>query len=234
MPDPSDIRDLRSYGRRRARAPSERQKALWRSVLPRVSMPTGGDAPRDLHALFSPPVQEVWLEIGFGGGEHLVWQATHNLGVGFIGCEPFEDGMLKVLNAIEAAPIANIRVHADDARPLLRRLPAASIGRIFILFPDPWPKTRHHKRRLISTATVGELARIAKPGAELRISTDIAPYARSILLTLRGEGSFRWTAACAEDWRQRPADWPQTRYEAKALQQGRRCYYLRFKRRTGP
>jgi tRNA (guanine-N7-)-methyltransferase len=159
-----------------------------------------------------------------------VWQARANPDAGLIGCEPFEDGVVKLLSAIETEGIANVRVHADDARALLRLLPAASVDRIFILFPDPWPKTRHQKRRLISMPTVGDLARIARPGAELRIATDIAPYARSILLTIREQGCFRWMAACADDWRRRPADWPQTRYEVKAPRDGRRCYYLRFER----
>jgi tRNA (guanine-N7-)-methyltransferase len=230
MDDRNHGPDLRSYGRRRGRAPSARQKALWQDVLPRVALPRNGEALRSLPGLFTPPAREVWLEIGFGGGEHLVCQAKANPDVGCIGCEPFEDGVVKVLNAIDAERIANVRVHADDARPLLRLLPAASVARIFVLFPDPWPKARHHKRRLISPATVAELARIGVPGAELRIATDIAAYARSILLTLQQEGSFRWTAACASDWRTRTPDWPQTRYEAKALREGRRCYYVRFRR----
>ena len=223
-------RDLRSYGRRRGRAPSARQKALWQDVLPRVALPRDTEALRSLPTLFTPPVREVWLEIGFGGGEHLVWQARTHPEMGLIGCEPFEDGVVKLLRAVEAGGIANIKVHADDARPLLRLLPAGSIARIFMLFPDPWPKKRHHKRRLVSAATLGELARIAGAGAELRLATDIAAYARSILLTVREEGSFRWTATCADDWRRRPPDWPRTRYEAKALREGRRCYYFCLKR----
>jgi tRNA (guanine-N7-)-methyltransferase len=223
-------RDLRSYGRRRGRTPSDRQKALWQDVLPRVAMPGDADALHDLPHLFAPPVSDVWLEIGFGGGEHLIWQATHHPHIGLIGCEPFEDGVVKVLSALDAAGLANIRVHADDARPLLRLLPAASIGRAFILFPDPWPKTRHHKRRLVSAATLDELERIMRTGAEVRIATDIGEHARAILRAVLGHGGFGWTAACADDWRQRPSDWPPTRYEAKALRDGRRCYYFCFRR----
>jgi tRNA (guanine-N7-)-methyltransferase len=180
--------------------------------------------------LFTPPAGKVWLEIGFGGGEHLIWQAAHNPTVGLIGCEPFEDGVVKVLSAIDNEGLANVRVHADDGRPLLRLLPDASVDRAFVLFPDPWPKQRHRKRRLVSGETVAELARIVRTGGELRVATDIGEYACAILLAVLGNGRFRWLAAGPEDWRSRVSDWPQTRYEAKALREGRRCYYLRFGR----
>jgi tRNA (guanine-N7-)-methyltransferase len=223
-------RDLRSYGRRRGRTLSPRQKALWQDTLPRVALPRDAHLLATPATLFTPPVSDVWLEIGFGGGEHLIWQAAQNPRIGLIGCEPFEDGVVKVLSAIDAGALINIKVHADDGRPLLRLLPDASIGRAFILFPDPWPKKRHHKRRLVSPETVAELARIVRPGGELRVATDIGEYARVMLLTLAGLRQFRWSVECADDWRQRPADWPQTRYEAKALREGRRCYYFRFTR----
>ncbi len=203
---------------------------MWQNLLPRVALPREAEALRRLPTLFAPAVRDVWLEIGFGGGEHLVWQARENPGIGFLGCEPFEDGVVKVLSAVDAHGIANIRVCADDARPLLRLLPEVSIGRVFVLFPDPWPKKRHHKRRLVSVETLRDLARAVRPGAELRIATDIPAYACAILLSVEEEGSFRWTASGADDWRRRPSDWPQTRYEAKALREGRRCYYFRFVR----
>ncbi len=209
---------------------SPRQRGLWLNVLPRVALPS--DAARLQHPadLFTPPADKVWLEIGFGGGEHLIWQATHNPNVGLIGCEPFEDGVVKVLSAVDSEGLANIRIRADDGRPLLRLLPDASIDRAFILFPDPWPKKRHHKRRLVSSETVFELARIVRAGGEVRIATDIGEYACAILLAVLGQGSFRWLAGGPEDWRNRVSDWPQTRYEAKAVREGRRCYYLRFGR----
>jgi tRNA (guanine-N7-)-methyltransferase len=211
---------------------------LWREVLPRVAVDLAQSAPASLTELFAPPVAEVWLEIGFGGGEHLVWQARANPSVGLIGCEPFQDGVVKVLGVIEAATetsietgaLANIRVLADDARPLLRWLPSASIGRAFILFPDPWPKARHRKRRLVSEATLGELARVLRPGAELRLATDDGDYAGAMLLAIGRQAYFQWTANGPDDWRRRPADWPPTRYEEKALREGRRCYFLSFHR----
>ena len=222
--------DLRSFGRRRARAPSARKKALWEDLLPRVAVPRAPERLRCLADLFPQPVRDIWLEIGFGGGEHLVWQAKQHPDTGFIGCEPFEDGVVKLLSAIELEGIANIRICAGDARPLLRLLPAASIGRAFILFPDPWPKKRHHKRRLISAATLDELACIMRPGAELRIATDVGAYASAILSAALASRTFRWTARSADDWHSRTPDWPQTRYERKAAAAGRRCYYLRFQR----
>jgi tRNA (guanine-N7-)-methyltransferase len=209
---------------------SPRQKGLWQHVLPRVALPRDASALLRPAELFTPSASEVWLEIGFGGGEHLIWQATHNPNVGLIGCEPFEDGVVKVLSTVDAEPLANIRVHADDGRPLLRLLPDASIARAFILFPDPWPKRRHHKRRLVSSETVAELARIVRADGELRVATDIGEYACAILQAVLGHGSFGWMAAGPEDWRNRVTDWPQTRYEAKALREGRRCYYFRFGR----
>jgi len=221
---------LRSYGRRRGRAPSVRQASLWQNALPRFALDLAQPLPPRIGELFAPPVADVWLEIGFGGGEHLVWQARHNPDVGLIGCEPFQDGVVKVLSAIEEEQLTNIRLHADDARPLLRWLPEASIGRAFILFPDPWPKKRHHKRRLVSAATLGELARIMRSGAELRIATDDGEYARWMLLAIDRQRNFSWTSTGPADWRERGPDWPPTRYEQKARKAGRRCYYCRFRR----
>ena len=223
-------RDLRSYGRRRGRTLSPRQKTLWQDLLPQLALPNDANVLQNPRSLFEPAVSELWLEIGFGGGEHLLWQATHNPLAGLIGCEPFEDGVVKVLSAVESAGLTNIKVHADDARPLLRMLPNSSVARTFVLFPDPWPKKRHHKRRLISMEVADELARVLRPDGELRIATDIGAYACEILRTVLGQGSFGWMAESPVDWRLRPADWPPTRYEAKAVREGRRCYYFRFKR----
>jgi len=179
-------------------------------------------------------VSQVWLEIGFGGAEHLVWQARHNPHVGLIGCEVFEDGVVKALAAIEDQALTNVRLCTWDARELLRWLPEGSLKRVFILFPDPWPKKRHVKRRLVSRALLDLLARAMAPGAELRIATDIGDYARTILLAAASHPGFLWQAAGPEDWRTRGPDWPETRYEAKAIDEGHRCYFLRFFRRMRP
>ncbi|MGD9803644.1 MAG: tRNA (guanosine(46)-N(7))-methyltransferase TrmB [Hyphomicrobiaceae bacterium] len=202
-----------------------------RDLLPRVSPPLTGNFPNPPTEIFAKAVREVWLEIGFGGGEHLLWQARHNPDIGIIGAEPFEDGVVKVLSVIEDESLHNILVHADDVRTLLRWLPDASIGRAFVLFPDPWPKRRHLKRRLVNTHLLQLLARVMRPGAELRIGTDIGDYARTILMAFQRSEEFAWQAERAVDWRVRPPDWPSTRYEEKAGREGRRCCYLRFRRR---
>lgn len=222
--------DLRSYGRRRGRVRSRRQQELWERLLPRVALQGGTTELADPAGLFTPPVRDVWIEIGFGGGEHLLWQATRHPEIGLIGCEPFEDGVVKVLAALEPGTISNVRIWAHDARPLLRRLPTRSLGKAFILFPDPWPKRRHHKRRLIGRQTLDELARTMRPGSQLRIATDIGSYASIILLSIAEHGGFRWVVEGPRHWRERSADWPPTRYENKALAAGRKCYYLRFER----
>lgn len=233
--DPADSLELRSFGRRTGRSMSARQAMLWDSVLPTCALDLSHQAPAYPAALFktpslASPVSEIWLEIGFGGGEHLVWQATHNTGVGIIGCEPFRDGVIKVLAAIEAQKLQNVRVHADDARDVLRWLPAGSIARAFVLFPDPWPKRKHQKRRLVNTTLLAALARVLRPGGHLRLGTDIADYARTMLMAAQNEPRLRWLAETADDWRVRPDDWPQTRYEAKAVREGRSSCYLIFQR----
>ena len=156
-----------------------------------------------------------------------------NPDVGLIGCEVFEDGVVKALSAIEEGGLANVRLSTEDARELLRRLPDASLDRVFILFPDPWPKKRHVKRRLVNRGLFDHLARVMRPGGELRIGTDIADYLRTMLLAARGRADFAWQVQGPRDWRLRPTDWPQTRYEAKAIREGRRCYFLRFIRTDG-
>ncbi len=212
------LTELRSFGRRRGRKFSPRQQHLWDEVLPQVRFI---ELQRD---------RDTWLEIGFGGGEHLLWQAAHTPTVNMIGCEPFEDGVVKVLDAIEAQGLRNIQLHPDDARDLLRLLPDQSIARAFVLFPDPWPKRRHVKRRLVGSGLLRELARVLKQDAELRIGTDIADYARTMLMAFQSEPAFQWQAERPQDWQIRPQDWPQTRYEDKAVREGRRSAYLIFRR----
>lgn len=222
--------ELRSFGRRRGRKLSPRQSLLFSDLLPRLTFDLANPAPRSLEGLFTTAVSDTWLEIGFGGSEHLIWQARHHPDTGLIGCEPFEDGVVKALTAIDESALGNVRLWADDVRPLLRWLPEASISRAFILFPDPWPKKRHQKRRLFSPDLLHLLARVMKPGAELRLATDIGDYARTALLAVSQVPAFRWTAEGPGDWRVRLDDWPGTRYEAKAGREGRRCYFFRFSR----
>jgi tRNA (guanine-N7-)-methyltransferase len=221
--------ELRTFGRRRGRKLSPRQASLVRECLPQVSLDLTRPPPRELGDLFfGGGACDVWLEIGFGGGEQLIWQAERNPSVGFIGCEPFLGGIAKVLMAIETRRLSNIRLYGDDVRHVLRWVPDASIARVFVLFPDPWPKKRHRKRRLVSPETLGMLARVMRCGAELRIATDIGEYARAILLAARFQPNFRWLVSGSTDWRVRPPDWPATRYEQKAIREGRHCTYLRF------
>ena len=229
-PDPDDIIELRSFGRRRGRKLSDRQTGLFEILLPTLQPDLAVPAPTRIAALFGPDARDVWLEIGFGGGEHLLWQAQHNPDVGFIGCEPFAEGVVKVLTGIEDHGLTNIRVWPDDARAVLRWLPPASIARAFVLFPDPWPKKKHQKRRLLSAATLTLISRALKPGGTLRIATDIPDYVRTIFMAVARVPELRWTARDASDWCHRPSDWPQTRYEQKAHREGRTSSYLQFDR----
>ncbi len=226
----NDQRLLRSYGRRKARPLSERKVRLLDELLPSLRVPLASPARAPLTKLFAEPLTDVWLEIGFGSGEHLAWQAEHHPDIGFIGCEPFINGVSSLLGTIEARGLKTIRLHDGDAREVLAWLPSSSVGRAFILFPDPWPKKKHLKRRLLGTETVADLARILKSGAELRFASDSPDYAGEALRTLVAGGTFDWTAEGAKDWRQRPADWPETRYERKALSAGRKPAYLSFRR----
>lgn len=232
--DESSVRQehapLRSFGRRRARKLSPRQNELLDSGLREMALDLSKSCPDNPAHLFGEDTKAVWLEIGFGGGEHLLWQARDNPDIGFLGCEPFIDGVVKVLDGASKAGLNNIRLHADDARDVLPWLPSASIARAFLLFPDPWPKKRHLKRRLVNAEMIGRLARLVAPDGELRLATDIPDYARGMLAAVRKEGSFRWLARQPSDWRIRPGDWPETKYERKALREGRKRYFLRFRR----
>jgi len=181
-------------------------------------------------AALCPGAREIWLEIGFGGGEHLVAQAEANPDVGLIGAEPFVNGVAKALTQIEERGLTNVRVHHGDARALIAASPAGAYARAFILHPDPWPKRRHHKRRLISPAFLDELARVIAPGGDLRLCSDVPDYVRWTLAHMAGRTDFRWMAERPADWRERPADWPQTRYGRKAEAAGRGTAYLRFLR----
>jgi tRNA (guanine-N7-)-methyltransferase len=203
----------RLYGRAAGKPLSRTQTARVETLLPKLAVPEG---PLDPKSLF-PSAREVWLEIGFGGGEHLAEQAAAHGDVGFIGIEPFLEGVAKLLAEVEYRRLSNIRVRRGDARDLVGQLKDASITRVFILFPDPWPKTRHRKRRLIQPEFVAELARVMKPGARLRFATDWADYASRALADINRRGAFEWTAELADDWRKPPADHVTTRYQEKRL-----------------
>lgn len=223
---------LKLFGRKQGHRLHSGAVRRMDELLPALAVPRG-DGALDPHSLFSGQYQEIWLEVGFGDGGHLAWQAEANPRIGFIGCEPYVNGVAKLLQRIELAGLGNIRIYQDDARHLLSRLPAASLALVFVLFPDPWHKKRHHKRRFIAPATLAELARVMRPGAELRFASDSADYCDWTLQAMAGHPGFEWTAERASDWRERPADWPPTKYEGKAIDQGRNPAYLRFARVSG-
>jgi len=200
------------------------------SLLPRLALDLTHPAPADLATLFPVRVEAIRLEIGFGGGERLIAQAQAHPAVGFIGCEPFVNGMAKALTAIDALGLANIRLHHGDVVPLLAWLPAASLARVELLYPDPWPKRRHWKRRFIQDSSVASVARILQDGAEFRFATDWADYAAWTLERLLRSPAFDWTAQRADDWRLPWPDFSATRYEAKAVQAGRASCYFTFRR----
>jgi len=221
----------RVYGRRRGRPLRQGRRVLTESLLPRIAIPLPEEGALDPRTLFPTPPASVWLEIGFGAGEHLAAQAEAHREVGFIGCEVFENGIARLLADIAHSGLGNIRIFADDARLLLDRLAPASIGRVFILFPDPWPKERHHKRRLVARATLDRLAIVMQPGAELRLATDDPGYLAWMLEHATVHPDFAWAARRPADRRERAPDWPATRYEEKARTAGRPPAFLRFIRR---
>ena len=198
------------------------------TLLPRLAVAPSGDG-LDIHSIY-PDAREIWLEVGFGGGEHLAWQAAQNPEVGFIGAEPFINGVAKLLGEIDDRSLENIRICHGDARPLMEAMPTGSLSRLFVLHPDPWPKKRHFKRRMISPWFFNEAARLLRPGGCLRVASDIPDYVRWTLMHAQNAPAFKWTARQSRDWSNRPEDWPQTRYEAKALKEGRKPAYLVFER----
>jgi tRNA (guanine-N7-)-methyltransferase len=215
------------FGRRQGHKLSPRQGNLIDALLPRLALDLA--APPDLPGLFAPPAEAFRLEIGFGGGEHLVAEAERHPRVGFIGVEPFVNGMAKALSAIEARKLGNVRLHFGDAVDVLAWLPDASLARVDLLYPDPWPKRRHWKRRFVQDASLAEIARVLRPGGELRFATDIADYAAWTLERGLRSRDLTWTAERADDWR---LPWPgftATRYEAKAKHAGRGPCYLIFR-----
>lgn len=219
------------FGRRRGKPLRAAPAAALRSVLPRYLLDPTLPAPARLSDLFAAPVSSVRIEIGFGGGEHLLHAARHHPETGFMGVEPFVNGMAKLATVLAGEPLPNLRVYDDDATRLLDWLPGSSIDGIDLFYPDPWPKKRHWKRRFVNSFNLDRFARVMKPGALFRFASDIDTYVNWTLLHCRAHGAFEWLAASADDWRRPYADWPGTRYEAKAMREGRTPAYLTFRRR---
>lgn len=222
----------RLFGRRKGRPLRKRRTELIDGLLPQlqITLPEPGGR-LDPAGLFDSPKREVWLEVGFGMGHHLAWQAGHHPDVGFIGAEPFLNGIAGLLGMVDDEELRNVRIQPDDARPLLDALPDASIGRAFVLFADPWPKKRHADRRFIGPENLPRLARVLKDGAELRLASDDMGLVRWMLEHTVKHPDFEWTARRPSDWRIRPDDWPATRYEEKAIAAGRKPVFMRFVRR---
>jgi len=218
------------FGRRKGHPLKARQAALFDTLLPRLALDLARPTPADLRTLFAVPVDDVWLEIGFGGSEHLIAQATTQPRTGFIGTDAFVNAVGKALVAIEDGALPNIRLHFGDASELLDWLTDSSVSRIDLLYPDPWPKRRHWKRRFIQDDTLKRLARILRKGGWLRFATDIADYAVYTLARVMRSPDFAWSAECADDWRKPWTDFAGTRYEDKARREGRQPAYFIFRR----
>jgi tRNA (guanine-N7-)-methyltransferase len=220
---------IRLYGRRRGRALRPGRTAAIAERLPdyALSLPPDG-TPIDPYSLFAAAVADVWLEIGFGSGEHLLGRAAMHPEVGFIGCEPWIDGVAALLAKANPTLLPRLRVFPGDARPLLGKLRNNSLGSMFVLFSDPWPKRRHHRRRLIGAETLHDIARVLRPGGELLFASDHRDYVRWTLALADEEPDLAWRARRPHDWRQPPDGWVPTRYQRKAEARGVACYYLRF------
>lgn len=221
-----DQNAYRVYGRRRGKRMTATHEHMLTDILPDYTVDV--EAPL---AAFADVARPFWLEVGFGGGEHLLHQARGNPDVNFLGCEPFFEGVARALEEVTENNIGNVRLFADDARKVIDALPDGSVDRLFILFPDPWRKTRHHKRRFIGPANLPRLSRILADGAEFRAFTDHQDYGRWILWHVTRHPDFEWLAEDAADWLVPPDDYVTTRYEQKAREQGRKPVYFRFRRR---
>jgi len=218
------------FGRRKGHKLRAHQADLIEHLLPRLTLDITGPRCTDLARLFDPPADDVRLEIGFGGGEHLIAEARAFPNTGFIGCEPYVNGMAKILTLIKAGDIGNIRLFAGDAAELLAWVPARSLARIDLIHPDPWPKRRHWKRRFVQDSTIAAMARALARGGEFRFVSDISDYCAWTLSHFMRTSDFVWTAERATDWRQPWADYTMTRYGRKAEREGRNAAYLIFKK----
>jgi tRNA (guanine-N7-)-methyltransferase len=227
---PEQHQDRAFFGRRKGHKLRSHHARLIETLLPRLAIDLNSPAPAELSALFPVPVDDIQLEIGFGGGEYLIAQAQARPRTGFLGVEPFVNGMAKALAAIESGKLQNIRLHFDDAVNLMAWLPQNSLARIDLIHPDPWPKRRHWKRRFVQDAMVSRLARVLRPGGEFRFVTDIADYAAWTLQRLLRSADFEWTAQGADDWRKAWPGFINTRYHAKAAREERASCFLIFRK----
>jgi tRNA (guanine-N7-)-methyltransferase len=218
------------FGRRHGKTIRPLQAGALADVLPGYRIDLAVPPPKPLTALFEVPVAAVRLEIGFGSGEHLMHAAGLEPSVGFIGVEPFVNGMARLMQSLGETPLGNVKVYGDDATRVLDWLAPASIAAIDLFYPDPWPKKRHWKRRFVSRANLDRFARVIEPGGVFRFASDIDSYVNWTLLHCRAHPAFEWAAGSADDWRRPYPDWPGTRYEGKAVREGRRPAYLTFRR----
>ena len=226
--DKQQSEHVRSFGRRRGKKLRPGRERLVDELLPEIKF----DASRPTSQQFVGQVNDVWLEIGFGGGEHIAAQALAHPQIGFIGAEPFINGVAKLVKTISDESISNIRIWPDDVREIFPTITDSTLGRVFILFPDPWPKKRHAKRRLLTHETLDEIYRMMKPGGELVVASDHTDYVRYALFQISTHPGFEWLAKSATDWRDPPKGWIQTRYEQKALSKGIKATYLVFRRQN--
>ncbi|HEY6632457.1 MAG TPA: tRNA (guanosine(46)-N(7))-methyltransferase TrmB [Rhizobiaceae bacterium] len=218
------------FGRRRGKTIRPVQAMALAEGLAHYRLDLGEPAPADIRTLFPSEVSDVRLEIGFGGGEHLRHEAARLPGTGFIGVEPFVNSMAKMMVAVAETPLANLRVFDDDATRLLDWLPESSLAGIDLLYPDPWPKKKHWKRRFVSPVNLDRFARVLRKGGVFRFASDIDSYVNWTLLHVAAHGGLVWEASDADDWRKPYAGWPGTRYEAKAFREARTPAYLTFRR----
>ena len=212
------------YGRAKGKALRARQAEQMRSIYPKLEI--------DLRNPLKPDsFDRTWLELGFGGAEHLIWQAAQNPDVLVLGAEPFINGVAKAVSAIDEQGLSNVRLYQGDGREVMDAIPDGALDRLFVLFPDPWPKSRHNKRRIITPEFLQNAHRIIRAGGQFRFASDIIDYVDWTLTRVHHQGGFDWTPQSQADWRIRPDDWPQTRYEAKAIREGRAGHFFKFVRR---